>query len=107
MADPGIKKIDRIFDFVDSFVDKADRVLNRTQQVEDQQRARRARQVEDQPTQRRSASREIVSRRFRLVEMIAAETGLTIFVVTNGSERAECNSRGFAEKIQLLLETSS
>jgi D-lyxose ketol-isomerase len=107
VADPGIKKIDGFFDMVDSLVDHADRVFNRTQRVEDQHQARRTsrtRQV-DQPAQGRSTSTEIAPRRFRLVEAIAPETGLTIFVVTNGAERAECSSRGLAEKILHFLGT--
>jgi D-lyxose ketol-isomerase len=105
VADPGIKKIDSFFDMVDSFVAKADRVLNRTQQVEDHQRVRRAKQAKDVPAQGRATTMEIAPRRYRLIEAIAPETGHTVFIVTNGSERAECTSRGFAEKILHLLGT--
>lgn len=103
--------IDRIFDLVDNAVDKVDRVLNRTKHTEDQHRTRRAKSgtmidaalKAEAPA---SSSTALAPRRFRIVEAIAAESGTTIFVVTNGSVRAECTTRELAEKILRGLETA-
>ena len=111
MPDSTISAIDRVFDLVDSVVDKTDRVLNRAKHTEEQHRARRAKRsevaapsvkVDKEP----SSSTAIATRRFRIVEAIAAESGSTIFVVTNGTVRAECTTRELAEKILRGLETA-
>lgn len=114
MPDSTISAIDRVFDLVDSVVDKTDRVLNRAKHTEAQHRARRAsrgevaaasgtaRVVREKSSP--SSSTAIAPRRFRIVEAIAAESGNTIFVVTNGTVRAECTTRELAEKILHGLE---
>lgn len=110
LPDSTTSAIDRVFDLVDSVVDKTDRVLNRAKYTEEQHRARRAKRsevaaapsvkVDKEP----SSSTAIATRRFRIVEAIAAESGSTIFVVTNGAVRAECTTRELAEKILRGLE---
>ena len=124
MADSSTTAIDRVFDLVDSFADKADRVLNRKKYTEDQHQARRARgakiskrseviDVDTAPTvkvvkpEAPASSSAIATRRFRIIEVVAAESGQTIFVVTNGAAaRAECSTRALAEKILRALETA-
>jgi hypothetical protein len=115
VADSGITAIDRVFDLVDSVVDKADRVFNRAKYTDEQHRARRAKIIDTVPAVKAvkkeasppSSSTAIVKRRFRIVEAIAAETGCAIFVVTDGgSARAECTTRELAEKILGMLETA-
>jgi hypothetical protein len=126
--DPGITAIDRVFDLVDSVVDKADHVLNRAKRTEEQHRARHAKraEIDTAPSVKvktggsnevrrdgspssssvSSPSTTVARRRFRVVEAIAAETGKTIFVVTNGDVRAECTTRELAEKILRALEAA-
>jgi exosome complex RNA-binding protein Rrp4 len=114
VPDSTTSAIDRVFDLVDSVVDKTDRVLNRTKYTEEQHRARRAKRadVDTAPGVRvvkgapRSTSTALATRRFQIIEAIAAETGTTIFVVTNGDVRAECTTRALAEKILHGLETA-
>jgi hypothetical protein len=128
VADSSISAIDRVFDLVDSAVDKVDRVLNRTQYTEEQHRARRAKssvvidtaaavkvarspersKVVKTETALSSTSTAIATQRFRIVEAVDAASGETIFVVTNGGNaRAECSTRELAEKILRALGTSA
>jgi hypothetical protein len=119
VADPIIGAIDRFFDAVDGGVGAVDRALNRTKQTEDQVQTRRAKRAvpnvidveatsSPTPTSAPSNARKLPSavQRYRIVESIAPDTGTTIFIVTNGSERAECPTRALAEKILHALETS-
>lgn len=115
VPDANTSSIDRIFDMVDSVVDKADRVLNRTKYTEEQHRTRRAKKpvvidtastVKVAKAETSSPSTAIAPRRFRIVEAIAAESGVAIFVVTNGTVRAECSTREMAEKILRAMETA-
>jgi hypothetical protein len=128
VPDPIIGAIDRFFDVVDGGVGAVDRVLNRTKHTEEQARNHRAKRAPDakrSPEERASRAPEVIDvevtsrpapvptkdrkltvagQRFRIVEVIAPDTGNTIFVVTNGSERAECATRALAEKILRGLE---
>jgi hypothetical protein len=101
--------IDRVFDLVDSVVDKADRVLNRAKYTEDTHKIRHAskkvigtEEVKASPLP--STATAIVTRQFRIIEAVDSESGITIFVVTNGGQRAECSTRELAEKILCMLE---
>lgn len=38
-----------------------------------------------------------------IMEAIDAETGASVFIVKQGNDRAECNSRKFAELVRRLL----
>lgn len=122
VADSITSAIDRVFDLVDSGVEKIDRVLNRTKYTEDQHRARRAKRMEIIDTAPgvktggtgvraesadpsvRPAAKALAVRKWRIVEAIAAESGTPIFVVTNGREKAECATRELAEKFVRMLE---
>jgi hypothetical protein len=120
VTDPSGSAIDRVFDLVDSVVDKADRVLNRAKYTEDQHRSRRGEKrakvidvdtspsVKTKTTESKvpaTTSMAVTSKRFRVVEAIAPG-GATIFVVTNGAVRAECTTRELAEKILRGLEAA-
>ncbi len=115
MPDPTISAIDRVFDLVDSGVEKIDRVLNRGKYTEEQHRARRKRsEVIDATSTEEAAKKDSPAKtaastaiarkpRFYVVESIAG--GTTLFVVTDGgSARAECTTRELAEKILRALE---
>jgi hypothetical protein len=109
VPDSTTSAIDRVFDLVDDFADRADRVLNRTKHTEDQHRIRRARRadVDTSPSVKvRSTSTALATRRFQIVEAIDSVTGTTAFIVTNGDVKAECTSRALAEKILHALETA-
>lgn len=111
MSDSTTSTIDRVFDLVDSVVDKADRALNRTKHTEEQHRIRRANraEVDTAPSVKvkdaAAASTALATRpRFYIVEAIAEESGATIFVVTDGAHaRAECTTRELAQKILRML----
>jgi hypothetical protein len=99
--------IDRFFDAVDSLVDKTDRVLNRTKYIEEKHKDRRGHvKVVEEPKAPASAATAITSRRFRIIEAVDAQSGDTIFVVTDGKARAECSTRELAEKILRAVETA-
>ena len=51
----------------------------------------------------RALARTIVSGSFRVDDVIDAETGRAVYVVTNGRDRAECNSRELAERVRVAL----
>lgn len=110
MADT--KGIDRVFDLVDSMVEKADRVLNRAKYTDDAHKIRHATTkkavgTETSPVvQSFSTETAIAPRPFRIIEAVDSESGFTIFVVTNGSQRAECSTRELAEKILRMMEAA-
>lgn len=120
MPDSTINAIDRLFDFVDSSVEKVDRVINRAKYTEEQHHARRAKGVEviaTAPKQKKPAKKiaslgppataAALARkpRFYIVESIVP-TG-TMFVVTDGDKaRAECSTRELAQKLLHALETA-
>lgn len=115
MADSTIKAIDRVFDLIDSVVGSTDHALDRVKRTEDQHRASRAKKAAPEVIDTTAAVKAPPSsstaiapaRRFRIVESTTPETGVMIFVVTNGVQRAECTTRELAEKILRGLETSS
>lgn len=93
---------------VDNVIDKTDRVLNRAKYSEEQHKARRGR-VEGKVEETKAphaTSTAIATRRFRIVEALDAQTGETIFVVTDGNSRAACSTRELAEKILRSVETA-
>ena len=112
-TDPTINAIDRLFDFVDSGVDKIDRVLNRAKYTEEQHHARRAKVIDSSPKPAKPSTKKVTApvstvalarkSRYYIVESITP-TG-TLFVVTDGGARAECATRELAVKILHALET--
>jgi hypothetical protein len=118
VSDSTTSAIDRVFDLVDNGVEKIDRVLNRAKYTEEQHRSGRAKRPEvidtagaeparaPAPARAAATSTGIAVRRFRIVEAIVPESGATIFVVTNGTQRAECTTRELAEKILGMLEAA-
>jgi hypothetical protein len=109
VPDSTLSAIDRVFDLVDSVVDKTDRVLNRSKYTEEQHHARRARKpekIDTAPSVKVAKTTAIAKRQFRIIEATDATSGQQSFVVTNdsGTARAECSSREMAEKILRALE---
>ncbi len=106
------KKIDNFFDVVDNALSGADRVLNRSKYAEDKLKTHRAEaDVKDAKPQAKSSqastSTAIATRRFRIIEAVDAQSGETIFVVTDGGNaRAECTTRELAEKILRAVEAA-
>lgn len=47
--------------------------------------------------------RALAVQKFRVHEALDAQTGATVYVVTDGQDRAECSSRAFAERVRGLL----
>ena len=107
--DPIISAIDRAFDAADKTLGALDRVLNRSERLDQKIRAR-GKSIDTAPSvkvKKPSSSTVLATKpkpQFRIVEAIAAETGKTVFVVTNGTVRAECTTRELAEKILKGLE---
>jgi hypothetical protein len=126
VADSTISAIDRIFDLVDNLVERTDHALHRGKQTEEKHRARHTKKPPEAidaastvktpssttstpstPSTPSTSSTALATRRcFRIVESITPETGVMIFVVTNGAQRAECTTRELAEKIMRGLEAA-
>jgi len=124
MVDPITQAIDRVYDIVDGGIDKIDHAIKRAKSLGDKHADRR----DGRPLKRdgRLPKKSVVidtsstvkvtkkepstdaksPRRFRVVEAIDAQTGETVFVVTNGNVRAECTTRELAERILRMLEAS-
>jgi hypothetical protein len=113
VPDSTINTIDRLFDFVDSGVEKLDRVLNRGKYTAEQHQARRAKPSErvDVPTKPRSKrlaqppATTSAHHKPPLYIVEAISPSGTLYVVTDGgSARVECSSREMAQKILHALE---
>jgi len=129
VPDETISAIDRIFDFIDSGVDAADRMLHRGKLTDEklQQTARgvKRREVIDaaattpkpaatKPAATKPAATKpaatntaVVAKRphFYIVESVDPRSGSTLFVVTDGGNaRTECATREFAATILRALE---
>ena len=124
VPDETISAIDRIFDFIDSGVDAADRMLHRGKLTDEklQQTARgvKRREVIDAAattpkpaatkpaaTKPTAANTAVVAKRphFYIVESVDPRSGNTLFVVTDGGNaRTECATREFAATILRALE---
>lgn len=101
------KKIDRFFGALDNALDGADRVLNHAKYAEDKLEGHRAAAKAKAPAAAApSTSTAIAARRFRIIEALDAETGETIFVVTDGNSRAACSTRELAEKLLSAVENA-
>lgn len=95
--------IDRFFDRIDGAVSVVDRVLGRSDAA-----VRRARGEQDGRGHRAIApSKAVASRRFRIEEVVDAQTGELVFVVTDGRTRAECRNREAADLVRRGLEAVS
>ncbi len=119
MPDSTINAIDRLFDCIDSGVEKIDHVINRAKYTEKQHLARRAKGVEvivDAPKQKPAKKRAALAEsspssalvrkpRFYITEAISSSG--TLFVVTDGGKvRAECTTRELALRLLHSLETA-
>ena len=52
------------------------------------------------------SSTGISTRRYRIQEVTDGQSGQVLWIVTDGSSRAECNSRELAEKLVGMLEAA-
>lgn len=98
MGDQTIGAIDRIFNVVDATLDEASNLLGRTRKT-----AQRARQTaEPSPKAKPAPAPRPV--RARIIESTDAQTGASVYVVTDGVTRSECNTRELAERVLVALE---
>ena len=116
MPDSTINAIDRLFDFVDSGVEKLDRVINRGKYTAEQHQARRAKPSErvDAPTTSKPRSKRLAPSSATTATLVckphlyiveAISPSGTLYVVTDGdSARVECSTREMAQKILRALE---
>lgn len=104
--------IDRLFDFVDSGVEKLDRVLNRGKATGELHRARRASRgkraaaIDTSPVEpvKSNSTALALKPHFYIVESVGP-SGEINFVVTDGRDaRTTCSTREFAEKVLRALE---
>ena len=98
MADT--RGIDRVFDGVDKIVDSVGRFFDSNKHVEDKRTERTAR-AEAEP-----ASTELARRRYKVIEVVDAETNALSWIVTDGVARCECTSRAMADKVVRALEAA-
>lgn len=115
VPDSTINAIDRLFDFVDSGVEKLDRVINRGKCTAEQHQARRVARTEgaapvSRPRSKRlapspSAASALVPHKPHLYIVESISPSGTLYVVTDGdSARVECSTREMAQKILHALE---
>ena len=120
VADETTRSIDRFFDAVDGGIDKVARVLNRTQNTEEQIREKygKRRTIIDAETSSAKPKTKATTAktatttavvavprpRFRILESVDPRSGNMIYVVTDGCSRTECASREFAQQILHSLE---
>ena len=111
--DPTTRSIDKLFDFVDSVVDGADRVLNRSKYADETlqehaQERRRKRVIDtvpEKPTKSSPSIAIVKKAHFYIVESVDPKSGQTIYVVTDGGNaRTEGATREFAAQILRALE---
>ncbi len=91
--------IDRFYDGIDKIVDTATNVLNRTSKVADPERVRAAERVTAEPSMAMAKPARV-----RVIESMDGESGESVWIVTDGSQRAECNSAPLAAKIKRAME---
>lgn len=107
MPDPIISAIDRLFDLVDNGVEKVDHFVNRVKRTDDLHHKRVAERAPKAAAKAASTETSVARRPgFRLIEATDAQTGQTIFVVTNGTVKAECIKREDALELLRRLEAT-
>lgn len=100
MGDPLHAKIDNFFNVLDAGLEEGIHLIDRFKQahkVIERADARR------QPIEMRPAPPPRGSR-IRIIESIDAQTGQTVFVVTDGVVRSECSTRALAEDVKRAME---
>lgn len=118
MVDPVLAAIDRAFDFVDGVVAKADHVLNVADRVlrggvptPAPKSRRRGQTRRERPAATAGAAALVTTKKaapqFRIVEATEADTGVAVFIVTNGLQKAECATRELAVKFLAMLEAAA
>lgn len=91
MSDEATRTINQLFDFFSNAADKVDHVIGASKPAPWQSRSTSA------PSHSKSPSR------FRIIEATCAESGALIFIVTDGRDKAECNSLEFARHLVGVL----
>lgn len=117
MADDATRAIDGVFDLIDGFADKADRLFNRAKYTGEKYKEQKTKAPEvidvtpnepkaDKSAAASSSSKAVVKKaNYRIVE--AVKNGETVFVVTDGgSARTECQDRAFAEQLLTMLKAA-
>lgn len=99
------EKIDNFFDVVDRALGGADRVLNRSKYAEDKLKTPQESNVKVKVPSPYESSTAIATRRFHIIEALDAQTGETIFTVTDGNSSAACSTRELAERLLRALES--
>jgi hypothetical protein len=103
VADADMSAIDRFFDRVDNVIDTADRGLDSIKRLhKTKPEAAKA----DVRVDEISNSTAVAIRRYRIQEVTDAQSGAVIWIVTDGTSRAECNTRELAEKLVRMLEAA-
>jgi hypothetical protein len=93
MPDEATRTINQLFDFFSSTADKVDHVIGASKPAPRQRQSR----TTPAPSHSNSPSR------FRIIEATCAESGTPIFIVTDGRNKAECNSIEFARHLVGVL----
>lgn len=113
MADDATRAIDGVFDFIDGFADKADRVFNRAKYTGEKYKEQKTKAPEvidvtpNEPKADKGSSSKAVAKKahYRIVE--AVKDNETVFVVTDGGNaRTECKDRAFAEHLLAALKAA-
>jgi len=104
VGDHTTAKIDRFFDILDAGIEEATHLLDRVQKshgVIDRADARR-RVIDVDARDARPAKKR--ASKVRIIESIDAQTGSTVYVVTDGITRRECNTRELADRFKEAME---
>lgn len=117
MGDSTIDKIDNFFNVVDATLEETGKIIDRVthggnaagktvNKARDVVRdARDANPKSTTPSSASQTSRDRAkSSRVRIIESIDAQTGATVFVVTDGVSRSECSSRALADRVARAME---
>lgn len=109
MADSTTAKIDKFFDALDSGIDNFGKVLGRVEKSTTKSvNGQRAEAIDAHASEvgrgDPTAGTALAVSRFKIIEATDAETGMPVFIVTNGAVKAECSSREMAEKVRRAVE---
>lgn len=109
MADHTTAKIDKFFDALDTGIDNFGKVLGHvkkstTKGVNDQRAAAIDAHASEVGRGDPTAGTALAVSRFKIIEATDAETGEPVFIVTNGTVKAECSTRAMAETIRRAVE---
>lgn len=109
MGDSTTDKIDRFFNVADAVIEETGKILGRANQSSKAagQVVREARDANPRPMPPQGATPAAAKRsssKVRIIESIDAQSGATVFVVTDGVSRSECSSRALADRVARAME---